>query len=136
MKIERLLISILSSICFYGILDFFNVVNFSKYNSYLLPIMQNKTINLISKCLLLTIFMFLFSFLIKRKREKSIIQYEICVYSLCIFLFVELGYSIFIKDVKMSFSSHISLLFCIFFSSYLYFYSLFYLDVVKYKRQY
>lgn len=136
MNKDRIIISIISSICFYGILDFFYIINFGKFNSYLLFIHEDKSINLLIKCLIFAFILFLISFIKIKKIVKIKIQYVTIIFSISIFFLVELFYSWYIDIQKMSFSSHISLLFCIFFCSYLYFYSIFYLDVVKYKRQY
>ena len=132
----RIIISIISSVCFYGILDFFYIINFGRFNSYLLFIHEDKSINLFIKCLIFAFILFLISFIKIKKIVKIKIQYVTIIFSISIFFLVELFYSWYIDIQKMSLSSHISLLFCIFFCSYLYFYSIFYLDVVKYKRQY
>lgn len=136
MNKDRIIISIISSVCFYGILDFFYIINFGRFNSYLLFIHEDKSINLFIKCLIFAFILFLISFIKIKKIVKIKIQYVTIIFSISIFFLVELFYSWYIDIQKMSLSSHISLLFCIFFCSYLYFYSIFYLDVVKYKRQY
>ena len=133
---DRLLISLFTSGSALIINDIFYLFNLSIFTTFKINISSNYLINLLIIFSILTISLFLLSYLIREKNIKNKDWFDWIINSFIVFIllmFILLEFKIIPR--KIDFSSCLSILFSIILSTCLYFYSFFYLFVVKYKRQ-
>ena len=133
---DRLLISLFTSGSALIINDIFYLFNLSIFTTFKINISSNYLINLLIIFSILTISLFLLSYLISEKNIKNKDRIDWIINSFIVFIllmFILLEFKIIPR--KIDFSSCLSILFSIILSTCLYFYSFFYLFVVKYKRQ-
>ena len=133
---DRLLISLFTSGSALIINDIFYLFNLSIFTTFKINISSNYLINLLIIFSILTISLFLLSYLIREKNIKNKDWIDWIIDSFIVFIllmFILLEFKIIPR--KIDFSSCLSILFSIILSTCLYFYSFFYLFVVKYKRQ-
>ena len=133
---DRLLISLFTSGSALIINDIFYLFNLSIFTTFKINISSNYLINLLIIFSILTISLFLLSYLIREKNIKNKDWIDWIINSFIVFIllmFILLEFKII--PSKIDFSSCLSILFSIILSTCLYFYSFFYLFVVKYKRQ-
>lgn len=133
---ERIQISLISSISLLLINDIFYLFNLSKFYSFLIRISDNYIFNFLVLIFCLSVTFLLFSYvfyhLIIRNNKTIYYFIEGTIIYFVLFLILE---NISVLPSNIDFSSLLSIYFSIIFTSYIYFYSFFYLFVVKYKRQ-
>ena len=133
---EKIQISLISSISLLLINDIFYLFNLSKFYSFLIRILDNYILNFLVLIFCLSVTFLLFSYvfyhLIIRNNKTIYYFIEGTIFYFVLFLILK---NISVLPSNIDFSSLLSIYFSIIFTSYIYFYSFFYLFVVKYKRQ-
>ena len=132
---ERIQISLISSISLLLINDIFYLFNLSKFYSFLIRILDNYIFNFLVLIFCLSVTFLLFSYVFYHliiRNNKTI--YYFIEGTIIYFVLFQILENISVLPSNIDFSSLLSIYFSIIFTSYIYFYSFFYLFVVKYKR--
>ena len=133
---QNYIISLFSSCTLLLTNDIFYFLNLSIFNTFLIKLSNVYIINFFILVIIISLFLFLISITLNKvwKYNNKLIYFlleSLIIYFIMLFFLIEFN----IVSRKIDLSSLLSILFSIIFTSCLYFYSFFYENVVKYKRQ-